>query len=303
MTHSTLSGVLPVISTPFDARGAIDDGALRHELNWVLDHGVSGITVGMVSEVMRLGDDERQHLDEMVVSVCAARQALSVVSCGSESVERAVSLARHAQDVGASALMAIAPVTVALDDDGQFGYFRDLLCATRIPMVVQDASGYVGRPLSLGVMTRLLDEFGDRVYFKPEAQPLGQRLSALRDTTAGRARVFEGTGGVALVDSYRRGVVGTMPGAEVCWAVVALWRALQAGEWALAYEISGPLALLIDLQTSLDSYVAVEKHILWRQGVLASTAARGPTSYDLDDETRDEIDRLVDRLSSAARPT
>jgi 4-hydroxy-tetrahydrodipicolinate synthase len=108
---------------------------------------------------------------------------------------------------------------------------------------------------------------------------------------------------VALVDSFRRGAVGTMPGAEVCWAVQKMWDALASANWPLAYAISGPLSLLIDLQTSIDSYVAIEKHILKRQGVLASTFARGPLGYHLDEETRAEVDRLFELLRLATLST
>jgi 4-hydroxy-tetrahydrodipicolinate synthase len=255
----------------------------------------------MVSEILRLSDAERHQLSEAVVGVALERGALSVISCGAESTNSALAHARHAERVGADAIMAIAPVSVALDDAGLFSYFAQIAEATSIALVVQDASGYVGRPLSIDLQVRLLDAYGARLYFKPEAPPIGQRLSALRDATGGAARIFEGTGGAALVDSFRRGVVGTMPGAEVCWAIQRMWDSLRAGDWALAYDISGPLALLINLQTSVDSFVAIEKHILERQGVIRSTKARGPVNYVLDDETRDEVDRLVERLRLAAQ--
>ncbi len=101
-----------------------------------------------------------------------------------------------------------------------------IVAAIDLPVIVQDASGYVGRPLPIAMQVRLLDEFGaERVMFKPEAAPLGPNLTALRESTGGRARVFEGSGGVALVDSFRRGIVGTMPGAELIQAMVALWQA------------------------------------------------------------------------------
>ena len=41
-----------------------------------------------------------------------------------------------------------------------------------------------------------------------EAAILATRLSLLRDATNGQAAVFEGSGGIALVDSFRRGIVG-----------------------------------------------------------------------------------------------
>ena len=296
-----LSGVLPVIQTPFGDDDQIDEAALRDELEWVLDQGVAGLTTGMVSEILRLNEGERRRLNEVVVDVARKRGVLSVVSCGAESTKVAIEHVRHAEQIGADAVMVIAPTTVVLGDDATFEHFARIADATNIGVVVQDASGYVGRPLSIAVQARLLAHCPQRIYFKPEAPPIGQRLTALREATHGEARAFEGTGGTALVDSFRRGVVGTMPGAEVCWAVQALWKALGSGDWAKAYEINGPLSLLINLQNSIDSFVAVEKYILHGQGVMRSTRARGPVGYLLDIETRDEVDRLVAMLRSAAR--
>ena len=64
-----LGGVLPVIQTPFDEDGEIDVGTLERELHWVLDQGVNGLTTGMVSEVLRLSEDERARLGRVVASV------------------------------------------------------------------------------------------------------------------------------------------------------------------------------------------------------------------------------------------
>jgi len=293
-----LSGVLPVIQTPFLDSGRIDSEALERELRWVLDQGVAGLTTGMVSEILRLTDSERRYVAEIVVAVAQERGALAVISCGAESIAAAVGHAQHAEALGADAVMAVAPIDVALDESAIFSYYSAIAEATSIGLVVQDASGYVGRPLSIHLQVRLLAAFGPRIYFKPEAPPIGQRLSQLRDATDGAARAFEGNGGRALVDSFRRGVVGSMPGAEVCWAVQRMWEALLARDWALAYDVSGPLSLLIDMQTSLDAFVAVEKHILKSQGVLSSTEVREPVDYRLDDESRREIDRLVQRLTT-----
>jgi 4-hydroxy-tetrahydrodipicolinate synthase len=146
----------------------------------------------------------------------------------------------------------------------------------------------------------LLEEFGpDRVLYKPEASPIGPKLSELRDATGGRAKVFEGTGGIALVDSHKRGVVGTMPGADPIRALVPLWKALEAGDAGLADAIHGPLSAIVSMQTSLDAFLAVEKHLLVRQGVFKNTLVRGPVGFALDRETKREIERQFDRMLSA----
>jgi 4-hydroxy-tetrahydrodipicolinate synthase len=198
--------------------------------------------------------------------------------------------------------MAIAPVGVPLSEEETLGFYRAVLDQTELPLVVQDASGYLGRPLPMSLYVELLASYGPhRVLFKPEATPIGPRLSALRDATGGAAAVFEGTGGLALVDSHRRGVVGTMPGPEVPWAIVTLWRALESGDADLAQAVHGPLAALVSLQSSLDAFIAVEKHLLVRQGVFAAARRRHPHGYEPDPETLLEVDRLADLLAAACR--
>ncbi len=163
---------------------------------------------------------------------------------------------------------------------------------------MQDASGYVGRPLPISLLARLLDEYGERVLFKPEATPIGPRLSELLAATGGRARVFEGTGGIALVDSFKRGIVGTMPGADLVDGIVALWRALIAGDEARAYRVWLPLAALVSLQHSLDAFLAIEKYLLVKQGIFKNAVVRGPVGYTLDEPTRLQVDRLFELLTS-----
>ena len=292
-------GVLPVVQTPFAGDGSIDVGVLDHELHWVLDQHADGLTTGMVSEIPRLTSEERRLLAERVCAVATSRDRAAVISCGAESLRSAIAQTRHAPDNGATALMGNSPLTVALDDSELYKYFSRIIEATNLPVVVQDASGYIGRPLTISLQASLFAEFGERVAFKPEAHPIGPTLSRLRDATDGGAAILEGSGGACIIDSYRRGIVGTMPGAEVCWAVRALWDAVCEGDWTLAYRISGPLNTLVAKQTTIDGYVALEKHILWRQGVLPKNARRPPHGFFVDAETAEEVDRLVDQLADA----
>ncbi len=299
MATQPLGGVIPVIQTPFSADGSIDEDALNRELHWVLDQGVHGLATGMVSELLRLDEAERRALGEIVTSVSRDRGALSILSCGAESTRQAIRFATQSAALGADAIMVIPPTTVALDDDATFDHFVAIAHACELAIVVQDASAYVGQPLSIEIQVRLCETLGEQVYFKPEAQPLGQRLSQLRDATKGAARTFEGTAGVNLTDAFKRGVVGSMPGAEVCWVVAAMWDALTSGDLERATRLNATLALLVNFQTSLESYVAIEKHLLWRQGVLSTTAVRSPSGYALDEETRQEVDRLLELLQRA----
>jgi dihydrodipicolinate synthase/N-acetylneuraminate lyase len=294
-----LAGVLPVFQTPYRDDEAIDAATLEREIDWLYDCGADGVVMAMVSEVLRLDTDERRGLAELACRFGLRRGAV-VISVGAESSASAERFARHAEGIGASAMMAIPPVSVAVGGDELLRYYERIIRATTIPLVVQDASGYVGRPMPIEMQARLLEEFGaDRVRFKPEAAPIGPRLSALRDGTGGRARVFEGTGGIALVDSHRRGIVGTMPGADLIRGIVALWRALEAADERRIYRLSLPISSLVAVQSGLDAFLAVEKYLLVKQGIFKNTLVRGPVGFTLDEETRREVDRLFDLVTLA----
>lgn len=294
-----LRGVLPVFQTPYHTDETIDVATLEKEIAWLYDCGADGIVMAMVSEVLRLSSSEREELAEAACKFGRSRGAV-VISVGAESSKVAERYAKHAETVGADAVMAIPPVSVIPGEAELAAYYSRIIQAIGIPVIVQDASGYVGRPMSIAMQAQLLDEFGpERVMFKPEASPIVPRLVELLKATDGRACVFEGTGGIALVESHQHGVVGTMPGADLIRALVALWRALEAGDTARAQRIHEPLAALISIQTSLDAFLAVEKHLLWRQGIFKNTIVRGPVGFRLNEETQREVDRLFERLMEA----
>lgn len=296
----TLAGVLPIVHTPFTDDDAIDEAALRRQLDWAFETGADGCGTGMVSEILRLTTAERARLTHLLPEIADGRGPV-FASVGAESTAQAVTRAREAEQAGNDALMAIPPTLTALPEAAVLDYFTALAEATALPLIVQDASGYVGQAIALSVYVKLLETFGpDKILFKPEAAPLGPNLSALRDATGGEARIFEGSGGILLVDSYRRGIAGTMPGMDLLDGIVATWRALQAGDEARAYATYFPICALVALQmqAGLDGFLAIEKHLLVKRGLFTTPNRRQPYHWELDAETRAEVDRLFDELQS-----
>ena len=301
MSDHTLHGVLPVLHTPFTESGKIDSDALQAEIDWAIEKGADGVVVAMVSEVLRLGYNGRKDLARQVCQAVGGRVPV-VISSGAESISEAVELSQDAESIGASAVMAIPPVATSLGSSSTKAYFSAIASSVSIPLIVQDASSYVGAAIDLRVYIDLLEQFGhDRIFFKPEASPLGPNLSKLRDATQGKARIFEGSGGINLVDCYRRGIAGTMPGTDLLDAVVALWKALKAGDEARSYRLSFPICAIValQLQGGLDGFLAIEKYILKKRGIFPNTLQKQPVGWELDEETASEIDRLFTLLQEA----
>jgi 4-hydroxy-tetrahydrodipicolinate synthase len=154
--------------------------------------------------------------------------------------------------------------------------------------------------MPISFLATLEREFPDRVLFKPEAPPVGLRLGELLSATEGRARVIDGTGGAALSECFPRGVIGTMPAADLTWAVGALWLALCDGDRDRADKIRGPLAAFMSLEQSLDAYIVIGKHLLVKEGIFKSAAVRSPVTFNLDGPLMEEIDALLAQLRVVA---
>lgn len=296
-----IHGVLPVIQMPYFDDGSIDYGTLEKEVDWLFQCGADGVVFAMVSEFLRLSIEEQREVGRNLVLWSSQRWPKDtgsvVISVGAESTFVACENARKAEQMGAHAVMAIPPIATAADSPELQKYYEKILGAIKIPVIVQDASGYIGKPLSIELQANLFSGFGaERVLFKPEAVPIGPRLSELRDATSGGAAIFEGTGGIALVDSFRRGITGTMPGSDLIKSIVRLYQALTEKDEAVIYPLSLPISSIIAMQHNLDAFLAIEKYLLVRQGIFNNTNTRGPVAYKLDFETQLEIDRLFNQL-------
>ncbi len=296
-----LQGVLPIAHTPFTDADDIDGPVLRRSIDWALSIGADGIGTGMVSETMKLTADERVALTQLLVE-CVAGRGSAFMAVGAESTKAAVAFSVAAERAGCDAVMAVPPLTSRLSEPQLIDYFRAIADAVAIPVIVQDASGYVGQSIPIAACVKLLDRYGpEKVLFKPEAAPNGPTLSSLRDATDGRAKLFEGSGGVFLIDSYRRGIAGTMPGMDLLDGVVEIWKALQRGDEEAAYRAYFPVCAIValQLQAGLDGFLAIEKYLMVKRGLFPTARRRKPYGWELDAETAAEVDRLFERLQHA----
>lgn len=289
-------GVYSVVQTPLDENDNIDQAIFKREIDWLIECGVKGLVLAMVSEVMRFSADERRLQWQSALKIINKRVPL-IVSVGAESTAIAISLAKSAQADGATALMATPPAIFPATSDEIYTYYSEIIEAVKIPLIVQDASNYMGQPLDLELYGNLIEKYGtERVQFKPEAKPVKERAAALQEIAHGQAKIFEGQSGIDLLDTHPLGLVGTMPGGEIPWAIIKLWNALESNDLELAKSIHNLVSQLVAFQQNIDGYVAVEKYLLVKQGIFESVRQRGPVRTILSSEVKIEIDQIFEKL-------
>ncbi|MBT6722587.1 MAG: dihydrodipicolinate synthase family protein, partial [Planctomycetaceae bacterium] len=95
-----IQGVIPVVHTPFLENGELDRASLVRELEWACSLDIDGLCTGMVSELLRLDDVEREILHQWIGEFDRGDRSF-VASVGAESTEQAVQYARMARQTGA----------------------------------------------------------------------------------------------------------------------------------------------------------------------------------------------------------
>src|ERR1044071_871752 len=108
MSTSTMRGVFPILVTPFDERGQIDEDSLRSLVEFNLAAGVHGLGVALGSEIFKLSEAERDQVTRIVVGQVRGRVPV-VTNPGAAATDLALYYSEVAERNGADALMITPP--------------------------------------------------------------------------------------------------------------------------------------------------------------------------------------------------
>ena len=266
-------GVFTIPSTPFDEQLEVDWEGLRRILDFCVECGAHGIVWPVnASGFATLSDEERLKGARVVVEQVAGRIPV-VIGTQGVSTTHAVMFSRHASEIGADAVIAMAPYVLKLEDEESLlQYYRGISDAVDLPIFIQNHA--VSSVLSVDTMVRLLREVEHVEYIKEETVPVTHKLTQLlerapRDKLKG---VFGGSGGFYLLLEHPRGVAGQMPGCHITDVVVRLWNALEAGDLKEVKRVYGLMAPLFALELQRG---ASHSEVLRRRGIIKSGRQRG----------------------------
>lgn len=293
-----IHGVCPVIPTLFLATEQVDFDAMRGLIDAVVALGVQGVTMfGVGSEFYKLADDERSRLLVFFVATVKGR-AKTIVSVTAHSTLLACRQASEAEAAGADALMLLPPFFGGPDGASLMSHLRAVVDVVRIPVVIQYAPEETKVSIPAAVFLDLAQKAGVQVLVKVESKPAGQLISQL---TAGGVPVLVGKGGLGFFEALERGAIGVMPGCSLADRFVAILDLYLRGEKEQAFEAHNRIIpCLTYVDQSLEFFLAAEKHLLARRGMITDALCRRP-SFSLEPTHREVLDRYVAEISTGVR--
>lgn len=301
MDRNSFRGIFVIVTTPFTEDFALDEPALERTMEFCLAAGVHGVVANaLASEGGYLSEAERKRAAEIVVGAAKGRVP-AIVAVSAPHYRIAADYARHAERIGADAIMALPPILHPSTIADIKAYYRALSAATSLPLVLQNVSGQGASSMSAALLAELVNELPNARFVKEEsgypAQTVGEIIQLAGQRLEG---VMGGRAGKTLMEELRHGVSGTMPACEIADVHVALWNAIEAKDDKRARYIFQRLLPLLDLEASYG--MPLMKEVLKMRGVIPTAAVRQSGFRALDAEAREEAATIMDDLAEFMLP-
>ncbi|ROU03403.1 dihydrodipicolinate synthase family protein [Histidinibacterium lentulum] len=260
-----VQGVHCVLYAFFDARGQLDRGAMRAQVEAVLACGVDGITVlGLATEGPKLSVEEARDVVDWAAEDIADRCPLSVTIMGDTVADQRAAL-HHAIDRGAAFAVLQPPRAGAAD---LLDFFARVGEGIDLPLGIQNAPQYLGRSLSAEDVAWLRGRLVRLELMKAESSAVD--MAALIERCGPDIACLGGRGGLEMTDCLRVGASGFVLAPDAvdhACRVHDLWLAgeTEAAEAAHA-EV---LPALVFMMQSVDHLICYGKRIFGQRAGLA----------------------------------
>ncbi|MGH6726393.1 MAG: dihydrodipicolinate synthase family protein [Pseudolabrys sp.] len=128
-------GIIDVPVTPFTPENKLDLDTFARVIEFLLRHNASSLCINLhLAESLNLTLEERKQLAKAAVEVTAGRVSV-IVHVSTPGTDQAAELARHAEQVGADCVIAIAPYYWKPSQEQLYDHFAAIIDATELPFI------------------------------------------------------------------------------------------------------------------------------------------------------------------------
>jgi 1-pyrroline-4-hydroxy-2-carboxylate deaminase len=230
-------GVMPAMTTPFDADLNVDWPFLKRHAKWLHANGCSGIVcLGSLGEAATLSFDEKIRIvRDVVTSVSPAIPVVGAVSA--LSTIEAVNLAKALADAGAQGLMILPPYVYRGDWRETKAHIAAILQATALPAMLYNNPVAYGTDFTPEQISELAGQFANLAAVKESSTDV-RRVTAIRTLLNDRLAIFVGVDD-ASVEGIDAGAVGWIAGLVNAFPreSVQLFDLAKSGDKQCAFDL------------------------------------------------------------------
>ncbi|MEN3930519.1 4-hydroxy-tetrahydrodipicolinate synthase [Microvirga sp. W0021] len=151
-----LRGSITALVTPF-RNDVFDEDAFRKLINWQIENGTQGfVPVGTTGESPTVSPSEHEYIVEACVKETNGRVPV-IAGAGSNSTAEAIAFSKHAEKVGADAVLIVTPYYNKPTQEGLYQHFKAINDAIGIPILIYNIPGRSIVDMSVDTMARLYE--------------------------------------------------------------------------------------------------------------------------------------------------
>ena len=151
------TGSMVAMVTPMHDDGSVDWSALEGLVNHHVAEGTDAIvSVGTTGESATLNHDEHGEVIARTVKAAAGRIPV-IGGTGANSTAEAISLTRHAAEVGVDACLLVVPYYNKPPQEGLYQHFKAIADAVSIPQILYNVPGRTGVDMQNDTTLRLAE--------------------------------------------------------------------------------------------------------------------------------------------------
>ena len=293
MTMPVYQGIWPVAPTPFSADGVVDYEGMIRVLDCMIDQGVDGICIlANFSEQFLISDAEREQLTRVCLEHAGERIPL-IVTISHFATDIAVTRAKFAKQLGAEAVMMMAPYHGALLKGTAEQTYEQLARVgdVGIPIMIQDAP-LSGVELPVDFLIRVAKTIDMVKMFKIECAGAAAKLRVLVDKGGAAIEApFDGEEAITLLADLDAGARGSMTSALIPDLIRPVIFAHMEGRRDEAVEGYSRLLPVINHENRQCGFRAA-KEAMVEGGVIKSAFCRHPIA-PLHPQTRQALIELM----------
>lgn len=243
-----MRGCATALVTPFKADGAIDEDRLRALVDRQINGGVSLLVpCGTTGESATMTEDEDQRVIAITVEVARGR-ARVIAGTGSNSTAAAIEYSQRARDLGADAMLQVAPWYNKPTQEGLYAHFRAIAEAIpETPIMLYNVPGRTSSNINAQTVLRLSRDCENIVAIKEASGNLTQIMEILRERPANFC-VLSGDDAVTLplIALGAEGIVSVAAN-EIPDLMSRMAELALAGNWAEARALHYRLLPLMEI--------------------------------------------------------
>ena len=293
MTKPVYQGIWPVAPTPFSADGVVDYKGMIRVLDCMIDQGADGICIlANFSEQFLISDAEREQLTRVCLEHAGERIPM-IVTISHFATDIAVTRAKFAKQLGAEAVMMMAPYHGALLKGTAEQTYEQLARVgdVGIPIMIQDAP-LSGVELPVDFLIRVAKTIDMVKMFKIECAGAAAKLRVLVDEGGAAIEApFDGEEAITLLADLDAGARGSMTSALIPDLIRPVIFAHMEGRRDEAVEGYSRLLPVINHENRQCGFRAA-KEAMVEGGVIKSAFCRHPIA-PLHPQTRQALIELM----------